>query len=204
MDDLVAKLEALEAELSEKQRLQEEQLEIVRHALAEARAVAERGTTVGSSDGEGTRPDDVAPADEGFMVPEIDEATGEPIYEKRAVLGFETIRERAHGAAGVYGRRLREVSLARAIFQTGETSAPDEKSARWSLGTLTRHGDGWRREKGWLVYQGALTPNEDLIREMYEEIDGGSEYLDRPEFDGELERPEWEGDTFFEGEREGP
>ena len=195
MDDLVAKLEALEAELSENHRALGQQLEIVRRALAEARAVEERGTTVGSSDGEGTRPDDVAPADQGFMVPEIDDATGEPIYEKRAVLGFGTTRERAHAAAGVYGRRLREVSLAKAIFETGETSAPDEKSARWSLGSLTRHGDEWRRDKGWLVYQKALTPNVDLIREMYEEIAGGPEYLDGPEF---------EGDSFFEGEREGP
>ena len=191
---MVAKLEVLESELSEKHQALGEQLEIVRHALAEARAVAERGTTVGSSDGEGTRPDDVAPADEGFMVPEIDEATGEPIYEKRAVLGFETIRERVHAAARVYGRRLREVSLARAIFQTGETSAPDEKSARWSLGSVARHDDQWHREKGWLVYQGVVTPNAGLIREMYEEIAGGPEYLDRPEFDGELER----------GERNGP
>ena len=194
MDDLVAKLAALEAELSEKHQALGEQLEIVRRALAEARAVAERGTTVGISDGEGTRPDDVELADQGFMVPEIDDATGEPIYERRTVLGFGTIRERAHAAARVYGRRLREVSLARAIFETGETSAPDEKSARWSLGTLTRHGDEWRRERGWLVYQGALTRNEDLIREMYEEIAGGPEYLDLPEFEGELER----------GEREGP
>ena len=190
----MAKLEALEAELSEKQRLQEEQLEIVRRALAEARAVAERGTTVGSSDGEGTRPDDVEPAGQGFMVPDTDDATGEPIYEARVVRGFGTIRERAHAAAGVYGRRLREVALAKAIFETGETSAPDEKSARWSLGSLTRHGDEWRREKGWLVYVGTLTPQEDLIREMYEEIAGGPDHLDGPEFEGEWERPEWEGE----------
>ena len=201
---MVAKLEVLESELSENYRALGEQLEIVRRALAEARAVSERGTTVGSSDGEGTRPDDVAPADQGFMVPEIDDATGEPIYEGRVVEGFGTIREKTHAAARVYGRRLREVSLAKAIFQTGETSAPDEKSARWSLGSVTRHGDEWHRQKGWLVYQGALTPNEDLIREMYEEIAGGPEYLDRPEFDGEFERPEWEGDSFFAGEREGP
>jgi len=204
MNDLVAKLAALEAELSEKQRLQEEQLEIVRHALAEARALAERDTTVTSSEGEGTRPDDAEPAGEGFFHPQTDLATGEPIYEVHVVKGLGTTRERAHAAARVYGYRLREVSLARAIFETGETSAPDEKSARWSLGSLTRYKDEWIRDKGFLVYQKQLTPNEDLIREMYEENAGEPEHLDWPEFEGEHEQAEFEGDSFFEGELEGP
>ena len=204
MDDLVSRLAALELELSEEYQLQGERLALVRRALAEARSLAERGTVVGGLGGEGIVPSGPEAESEGFLVPETDQATGEFIYSVRVVEGFGTIREKAYAAARVYGRRLREVSLAKAIFETGETSAPDEKSARWSLGSLTRHGDEWRRDKGWLVYQRALTPNVDLIREMYEEIAGGPDHLDGPEFEGDLERPEWAGDSFFEGEREGP
>ncbi len=204
MDDLVSKLETLEAELSEKYRLQGEGLALVRRALAEARALAEPGVQGGGLGGEGIWAAGVEPASNGFMVPDTDDAIREPIYDVRVVRGFGTIRERAYAAATVYGRRLREVALAKTIFETGETSAPDAKSARWSLGSLTRYGDEWIRDKGWLVYQGQLTPNVELIREMYEEIAGGPEYLDGPEFDGEREPLEWEGDSVFEGELEGP
>ena len=136
------------------------------------------------------------------MVAAADGATGEPVYDVRAVAGLGTIRERAYAAASVYGRRLREVSLAQAIFETGETAAPDAKSARWSLGSLVRYGDEWVRCRGWLVYKGTLTPNKEMIREMYEEIAGGPEFLDRPEQEAEHEPPEWEGDPVSERELE--
>ena len=200
----MAKLEALESEMSEKYRLQGEQLELVRRALAEARALAERGATGGSSGGEGTWSDDPESKGGVFLEPDWNGSPLEPVYDVRVVRGFGTIRERAHSTATVYGPRLREVSLARAIFETGETSAPDEKSARWSLGSLTRYGDEWSRDKGWLVYRGTLTPNVELIREMYEEIAGGPEHLDGPEFDGEREPSEWEGNSFLEGDLAGP
>lgn len=199
----MSRLEALELELSEEYQLQGERLALVRRALAEARSLAERGA-VGGSVGEGVGRSDLGPESEGFLIPEIDQATSEVIYDARVVAGFGTIREKAYAAASVYGRRLREVSLAKAIFETGETSAPDAKSARWSLGSLARYGDEWIRDKGWLVYQKTLAPNEELIREMYEAIAGGPEYLDGPESEGEREPPEWEGDSFFEGEQEGP
>lgn len=199
MDDLVSRLEALELELSEEYHLQGERLALVRRALAEARALAERGALGGGLGGEGIGQLHLEPESEGFLVPETDQDTGEVIYAVRVVEGYGTIREKALAAASVYGSRLREISLAKAIFETGETSAPDEKSARWSLGSLARYGNEWVREKGWLVYQKTLAPNEELIREMYEEIAGGPEYLDGPEFDGEREPPEWEGDSVFEG-----
>ena len=200
MDDLVARLEALEAELAATYRLQGEQLELVRRALSDARALAKSVET----DGAETAASGVEPASQVFLVPDEEGSPLEPVYDVRVVSGFRTFREKAYAAARVYGRRLREVSLAKAIFETGETAAPDAKSARWSLGSLTRYGDEWIRDRGWLIYRGELTPNLELIREMYEEIAGGPEYLDGPEFEGEREPPEWEGDTFLEGEREGP
>lgn len=190
MDDLVSKLETLEAELSEKYRLQGERLALVRRALAEARDLAEPGVQGSGLGGEGIWAAGVEPESEGFMVPETDDATGEPIYDVRVVRGLGTMREKAYAAAAVYGRRLREVSLAQAIFETGETSAPDAKSARWSLGSLVRYGEEWVRDRGWLLYRSTLTRNEELIREMYEEIAGGPEFLDGPEWEGELERPD--------------
>ena len=204
MDDLVSKLEALEAELSEEYRLQGERLALVRRALVEARALAERGVVGGGLGGEGIGPSDLEPESEVFLVPETDQATGEVIYAVRVVEGFGTIREKAYAAARVYGRRLREVSLAKAIFETGETAAPDAKSARWSLGSLVRYGDEWVRRNGYLVYRGTLTPNWEIIREMYEEIAGGPEFLDGPEQEAEHEPPEWEGDPVSERELERP
>ena len=80
--------------------------------------------------------------------------TGDPIYDVSVVAGLRTSRERATAAARVYGRRLRELSLAEAIFATGETNASSPESIRGSLGGLVKYGGDWKRERGWLVYIG--------------------------------------------------
>ena len=99
-----------------------------------------------------------------------DEKTGEPVYDKRAVAEKRTNRQRALGAAMTYGPNLREVSLADAIFRTGETSASSAKSIRSSLGGLVRYGTGWKREGGTLTYVGDdLRPNRELIIQLVRE-----------------------------------
>ncbi len=79
---------------------------------------------------------------------------GDPIYDVSVVSGKSNSRERALAAARVYGYRLRELSLAEAIFRTGETNASSPQSIRGSLGGLVKHGGDWKRERGWLVYRG--------------------------------------------------
>ncbi len=79
---------------------------------------------------------------------------GDPIYDVSVVSGLPNSRERALAAARVYGYRLRELSLAEAIFRTGETNASSPQSIRGSLGGLVKYGGDWKRERGWLVYCG--------------------------------------------------
>ena len=168
MVDLLTELRDLEAQLVR-------DLEIVRLALAMAEAADElkqeeaRGGSGGLLSGQDS-------ASAGFVIPRFDDLTGEPCYEPRVVAGFGNMRGRAYAAATVYGRRLREVALAQAIFETGETRAPHPTSARWSLGTLTRMKGEWIRDKGYLVYLKDLEPDVDFIRTLYREL-GGAEYL---------------------------
>ena len=99
-----------------------------------------------------------------------DEETGEPVLDTRAVAGKRTNRQRAFGAAMTYGPILREVSLADAIFRTGETRASSAASIRSSLGGLVRYGKGWKRDRGTLTYVGDdLTPNRELILQLVRE-----------------------------------
>ena len=100
-------------------------------------------------------------------IPDVDEETGDPIYDMRVVSGKGNSRERARAAARVYGYRLKESSLADAIFRTGETRAADPASIRGSLGGLVRYGGDWRRDRGFLVYCGdELEPDWDTLREL--------------------------------------
>ena len=165
MVDLLTELRHLEAQLVR-------DLEIVRFALAEAEASDELKREAALS---GVSPE-LDSASAGFVIPRLDDLTGEPCYEPRVVAGFGNMRGRAYAAATVYGRRLREVALAQAIFETGETRAPHRTSARWSLGTLTRMKGEWIRDKGYLVYLKDLDPDVDLIRTLYRDL-GGTEYL---------------------------
>lgn len=208
MNDSVKQLRDLVSALSEQHRLDAEYLEIMRRALAEAEALAEReGISAGRSRRE-VLPDDGDPASLGFVVPWSDDVTGEPIYETDVVRGRGTMRERAYAAATVYGRRLREVALATAIHATGETSAPDERSTRWSLGSVVRYSDAWVRDKGYLVYLKGLQPDVELISKLYRES-GRDEYLsalqvaapelaaeelDLLEHEGEMERRAYEAE----------
>ena len=99
-----------------------------------------------------------------------DDETGEPVYDSRAITGKKTNRQRAFAAARVYGPTLREVSLADAIFRTGETRASSAESVRSSLGGLVRYGNGWERDRGTLTYVGDdLTPNKELILQLVRE-----------------------------------
>ncbi len=102
--------------------------------------------------------------------PDVDEETGEPIYDARVVSGKRNSRERALAAARVYGFSLREQALAEAIFRTEETNAASAESIRGSLGGLVRHGDDWRRDRGQLVYQGDdLQPDREMIMSLARE-----------------------------------
>ena len=150
-----------------------EQLLVVREAKAKAAAVA---GAVGIPSAEvlfvPSLPREIVdPSDHdyGFLRPAVDPGSGDPIYDPRAVSGYNTMRERARAAACVYGRNLREGALARAIFDTGETSANDSAGARSSLGTLVRYGEEWTRLRGWLYYVGTLERNEAMIRELAQE-----------------------------------
>ena len=100
-------------------------------------------------------------------IPDVDEETGDLSYDVRVVSGKGNTRERARAAARVYGYRLKESSLAQAIFRTGETRAASPESIRGSLGGLVRYGGDWRRDRGWLVYCGdELEPDWDTLREL--------------------------------------
>ena len=106
------------------------------------------------------------------LPPDRDGENDEPIYLVSVVSGKRNSRERAFAAARVYGPELREISLAYAIFQTGETRAADAASVRGSLGGLVKYGADWRRERGWLIYQGAgLKPDMVTIFRLTREND---------------------------------
>ena len=97
-----------------------------------------------------------------FLEPE--EKIDEPLYDVSVVSGMRNSRERAMAAARVYGPRLKEAALAEAIFLTGETRAANAASVRGALGGLVKHGRDWRREGGWLIYQGdGLKPDRETI-----------------------------------------
>ena len=107
-----------------------------------------------------------------YCTPDRDGESDEPIYSVSVVSGKRNSRERAFAAARVYGPELREMSLAYAIFQTGETRAADAASVRGSLGGLVKYGADWRRERGWLIYQGAgLKPDMVTIFRLTREND---------------------------------
>ena len=102
-----------------------------------------------------------------YFTPDRDEETSDPVYDLRVLVGKRNNRERALSAAQVYGRRLREAALADAIFRTGETGSIDAASVRGSLGGLVRYGRDWKRERGWLVYQGeTLEPDQETILQL--------------------------------------
>ena len=107
-----------------------------------------------------------------YLTPDDDKETSEPVYDLRVLVGKRNNRERALSAAQVYGRRLREAALADAIFRTGETGSIDAASVRGSLGGLVRYGRDWKRERGWLVYQGeTLEPDQETILQLARERD---------------------------------
>ena len=171
-------------EAAEKERQLAEQLRVVREAKAAAQELhggggypGGEGTVVRSSPTEITDPSD---EDYGFLWAALDAETGEPIYDVRVVSGYNTHRERARAAAQVYGRELREKSLAEAIFATGETSAPDGASARSSLGSVVRYGHEWTRLNGWLHYLGDLTCNEEMVRLLTEERSESVQQVEGP------------------------
>lgn len=187
MVDLIAPLVKLEAEIlelqrqakeekreaAEKERQLVEQLRVVREAKGAAQAlVGGVGIPGGQEAVVRSLPTQIVdPSDEdyGFLWPALDPKTGDPLYDVRVVAGYNTNRERAYAAARVYGRQLREKSLADAIFKTGETSAPDGASARSSLGSLVRYGNEWMRLNGWLYCLGELTCNAEMVRLLTEE-----------------------------------
>ena len=126
-------------------------------SVAVASPVYERGSTISEMHG----------PDFWRFEPDVDEVTGEPIYDRVAVSDKRNSRERALGAVRIYGYRLREPALADAIFRTGETNAASPASIRGSLGGLVKYGNDWRRERGTLIYQGdGLQPDWDKIREL--------------------------------------
>ena len=187
MVDLVTGLEELEAALLEEKRLLKERLALLRRTLAEAKRLSSSTDVVFSStenrsrgnagDEEPVGGGDAhvagfgVPRDgvDGFLDSEQDPDTGEPIYDSRVVAGKRTMRRRAHAAARVYGPRLRVMSLAVSIFETGETEASGPASVRSSLGGLVRYGDDWTRERGWLHCVPLVTPDVEMIRRLSDE-----------------------------------
>ena len=184
MVDLTTSLATLETELlelkreakeekrqaAERERQLGEQLRIIRSAREAARGlVTSSDTPVGSGAALRAVPTRITePSDEdyGFVWAAQDPQTGEPIYDVRVVSGYDSHRHRARAAARVYGRQLREGSLAAAIFETGGTSAVDVSSARSSLGSIVRYGQEWTRLNGWLYYQGDLICDVDMVRSI--------------------------------------
>ena len=173
----------VEVILLEEQRLSTERLVVWRSAKAEFEALGtgEGGTLVTLVEGLVGVSGDAAWGDHpesgwGFVDPEFDEQTHEPIYDWRVVAGKDTNRERALAAARVYGRELREVSLANAILATGEVRANSVAAVRSALGTLVRYGNDWMRAKGSLYYLGEeLTPDEEMVRALRDGVAEGSE-----------------------------
>lgn len=105
-----------------------------------------------------------------YFDPDLDDVTGEPVYPQCLVVGKKTNRQRALSVARVCGPELRENSLARVIYESGETKASSPASVRSSLGGLVRYGGDWERENGTLYYVGeGLNRNVDLIRQLTNE-----------------------------------
>ena len=105
-----------------------------------------------------------------FIEPDHDDVTGEPVYDVHVVRGKKNNRQRVMAAARVYGPKLREVSLANVIYETGETKAGSPASVRSSLGGLVRYGGDWERENGWLHFMGEeLSQNRDMMRMLINE-----------------------------------
>ena len=180
-DALLAKMAPVLAEmalLQAKMAPIEESLALVRQARAEARQL--RSATIGSDGSEkpvgmgddaGIHvPDQQAV---GFMVPELHSETGEPIYDPRVVAGKRNFRLRAYAAARVYGPELQPMSLAYAIFATGETRAANAVNVRSALRGLIRYRAGsWALQDRWFHYLGQLTPNVEMIDLLSEEPAG--------------------------------
>ena len=168
--------------LKEKDRLLTEQLLLVRRAKAEDQELTEAAALAGGIGSAGAEksvgvghnhdaPWVFDPVFSKFLEPKPDEETKEPIYDVRVVAGKKNNRQRALAVAKVYGPRLREVSLAEAIFATGETGATSAASVRSSLGGLVRYGDEWARDRGSLIYLGErrLPPDKEMILLLAEE-----------------------------------
>ena len=110
------------------------------------------------------------------MVPASDPETGEPIYDPRVVAGKRTLRLRAYAAARVYGPKLWPMSLAVAIFATGETRAANAVNIRSALRGLIRYRTGWwEMQDRWFHYLGDLTPDVEMIDLLSEEAWGEPE-----------------------------
>ena len=173
--------------VGEKRRWMAEQIEILGQVLAELGMSDDEtdetdGTTVSPRGGGVGNPSVDRPAYERgsviseilgpnfqYFTPDRDGDSNEPIYSVSVVSGKRNSRERALAAARVYGPDLREMSLADAIFRTGETRAADAVSVRGSLGGLVKYGTDWRRERGTLIYQGdGLQPDWETIRRLTE------------------------------------
>ena len=154
-------------EAAERERSLDDQLQIIRAALEKARGLVATSDAPGGSGAARrampTRITDPSDEDYGFLWAARDPENGEPMYDVRVVSGHNSHRERAHAAARVYGRQLRERSLADAIFASGDTGAVDASSARSSLGSIVRYGSEWIRQNGWLYYQGDLTCDVDMV-----------------------------------------
>ena len=170
--DMEARAMGEERRAAADRRLAEQRIEIVDRAIAKAEALMGGvGRTVSSD--ENAAVVDLVPEETGgrrrfqrrpilgglvevpyFFEPDDDDVTGEPVYDVRTVRGKRNNRQRVLAAARVYGPKLREVSLAKAIYETGETKAGDPASIRSSLGGLVRYGGDWEREHGWLHFLG--------------------------------------------------
>jgi hypothetical protein len=167
--------------LKRKDLLLTEQLLLVRRAKEEAQELAEAAVLAGDVESAGAeKPVEVGTDGHGwwyqevnsnYLPTELDEVTKEPMYDVRVVAGKKNNRQRALAAAKVYGPKLREVSLAKAIVATGETGATSAASVRSSLGGLVRYGDEWTRERGSLIYLGGrrLPPDKEMILLLAEE-----------------------------------
>ena len=137
----------------------------------DARPVVKRGDTIRQ----------ILGADFEYLEP--DGEPDRPRYEVSVVSGKRNTRERAFAAAQVYGERLKEMSLAHAIFLTGETNAADAASVRGSLAGLVKHGEDWRRERGWLIYRGpGLKPDWETILRLVGERDELGRQVSKEEY----------------------
>ena len=187
MVDLESDLLVLRAAVLADLIVNEERLALVDRWLAEARMLANPGGeaadltgkvgagSVGSDELAAVGVNDAGVQSCDFLVPAVDPKTGEPVYDPRIVAGRGTLRWRAYAAARVYGAKLRQRSLAIAIFETGETNAAAPVGVSSSLRTLVKYRKGWwERDNGWLYYLGALTPDVEMIRLLSDEAAAGA------------------------------